>query len=64
MGTIINGNKWAGACVNGNIVSGLVKNGAVFYKKNADLLQINDMNIESHGYSLSVQNGIITLNGS
>lgn len=34
MGTIINGNKWAGACVNGNVVSGLVKNGAVFYKKN------------------------------
>ena len=34
MGTIINGNKWSGACVNGNIVSGLVKNGAVFYKKN------------------------------
>ena len=33
MGTIINGNKWAGACVNGNVVSGLVKNGAVFYKK-------------------------------
>ena len=33
MGTIINGNKWSGACVNGNIVSGLVKNGVVFYKK-------------------------------
>lgn len=33
MGTIINGNKWSGACVNGNIVSGLVKNGAVFYRK-------------------------------
>lgn len=34
MGTIINGNKWVGACVNGNVVSGLVKNGVVFYKKN------------------------------
>lgn len=34
MGTIINGNKWSGACVNGNVISGLVKNGAVFYKKN------------------------------
>lgn len=34
MGTIINGNKWIGACVNGNIVSGLVKNEIVFYKKN------------------------------
>ena len=34
MGTIINGNKWVGACVNGNIVGGLVKNGVVFYKKN------------------------------
>ena len=34
MGTIINGNKWIGACVNGNVVSGIVKNGAVFYKKN------------------------------
>ena len=34
MGTIINGNKWSGACVNGNIVNGLVKNGIIFYKKN------------------------------
>lgn len=34
MGTIINGNKWIGACVNGNVVSGLVKNGIIFYKKN------------------------------
>ena len=34
MGTIINGNKWSGACVNGNIVSGLVRNGIIFYKKN------------------------------
>lgn len=34
MGTIINGNKWSGACVKGSVVSGLVKNGAVFYKKN------------------------------
>lgn len=34
MGTIINGNKWIGACVNGNVVSGLVKNGLVFYKRN------------------------------
>lgn len=33
MGTIINGNKWAGACVNGKVVSGLAKNGVVFYKK-------------------------------
>ena len=36
MGTVVNGNKWTGACVNGNIVSGLVKNGIVFYKKNID----------------------------
>lgn len=33
MGTVVNGNVWAGACVDGNIVSGLVKNGVVFYKK-------------------------------
>lgn len=33
MGTIINGNKWSGACVNGNVVNGLVKNGLVFYRK-------------------------------
>ena len=33
MGTIKNGKKWVGAYVNGNIVSGLVKNGVVFYKK-------------------------------
>lgn len=33
MGTVMNGNKWGGVCVNGNVVSGLVKNGVVFYKK-------------------------------
>lgn len=33
MGTVVNGNVWAGACVDGNIVSGLVKNGVVFYKR-------------------------------
>lgn len=33
MGTVMNGNKWSGACVNGNVVSGLAKNGVVFYKK-------------------------------
>lgn len=33
MGTVVNGNVWAGACVDGNIVSGFVKNGAVFYKR-------------------------------
>ena len=33
MGTVTNGKKWAGACVNGKVVSGLVKNGVVFYRK-------------------------------
>lgn len=33
MGTVVNGNIWAGACVNGKVVSGLVKNGVVFYKR-------------------------------
>lgn len=33
MGTVVNGKVWAGACVSGKVVSGLVKNGAVFYKK-------------------------------
>lgn len=33
MGTVMNGKKWAGACVNGKTVSGLVKNGVVFYRK-------------------------------
>lgn len=28
----MNGNVWAGACVNGKVVSGLVKNGVVFYR--------------------------------
>ena len=32
MGTVKNGKKWAGACVNGKVVSGLVKNGLVFYR--------------------------------
>ena len=35
MGTVTNGKKWAGACVNGKTVSGLVKNGVVFYKKSS-----------------------------
>ena len=33
MGTVMNGNVWAGACVNGKTVSGLVKNGVVFFRK-------------------------------
>ena len=33
MGTVVNGKVWAGAYVDGNIVSGLAKNGVVFYKK-------------------------------
>lgn len=33
MGTVMNGNVWAGACVNGKVVSGLAKNGGVFYRK-------------------------------
>lgn len=33
MGTVTNGKKWAGACVNGKTVSGLAKNGIVFYRK-------------------------------
>ena len=37
MGTVMNGKKWAGACVNGKTVSGLVKNGLVFYRKAVDL---------------------------
>ncbi len=33
MGTVMNGNVWAGACVNGKVVSGLAKDGSVFYRK-------------------------------
>lgn len=32
MGTVFNGKKWKGACVNGKKVSGLVKNGMVFFR--------------------------------
>lgn len=35
MGTVMNGKKWAGACVNGKVVSGLAKSGVVFYKKSS-----------------------------
>lgn len=39
MGTMINGKKWLGACINGEEVNGLVKNGIVFYcKLNKDFL--------------------------
>lgn len=33
MGTVKNGVKWSGACVNGKNVGGLVKNGVAFFKK-------------------------------
>lgn len=33
MGTVMNGNVWAGACINGKVVSGLAKDGSVFYRK-------------------------------
>lgn len=33
MSTVVNGDIWTGACVNGKVVSGLVKNGVVFYKR-------------------------------
>ena len=33
MGTVMNGKKWLGACVGGKVVSGLAKNGIVFYRK-------------------------------
>lgn len=33
MGTVMTGNIWSGACVNGKVVSGLAKNGVVFYRK-------------------------------
>lgn len=49
MGTVKNNNKWAGACVGGKVVSGLVKNGEVFYKKPSgyflvEYIDTNDMN--------------------
>ena len=52
MGTVVNGNKWAGACVDGNIVSGLVKNGIVFYKKtdtklNYSMLRITNISVKT-----------------
>ena len=37
MGTVMNGNKWSGACVNGDVVNGLVKNGITFYKRTLDI---------------------------
>ena len=33
MGTVMNGNKLSGVCINGKTVKGLAKNGVVFYKK-------------------------------
>lgn len=33
MGTVVNGNVWSGACVAGKEITGLVKNGVVFYKR-------------------------------
>lgn len=38
MGTMANGKKWAGVCVNGKTINGLAKNGVVFYKKMSTVL--------------------------
>lgn len=35
MGTVKNGKKWLGVCVNGKLVEGLAKNGTIFYRKDA-----------------------------
>lgn len=64
MPLIFDGNEPKNITYNGNEVKKVIYNGVTVWEKNANLLQINDMNIESHGYSLSVQNGVITLNGS
>ena len=70
MGTIINGNKWSGACVNGNVVSGLVKNGAVFYKKNQqgyfliEYTDISDIKSESKYSDFSLLNNFTKNNSN
>ena len=33
MGTVMNGKKWYGACINNKIVEGIAKNGSVFFRK-------------------------------
>lgn len=69
MGTIINGNKWSGACVNGNVVSGLVKNGAVFYKREQgyfliEYTDINDIKSESKYLDFSLLNNFTENNSN
>lgn len=38
MGTVMNGKKWNGACINGKIIGGAVKDGILFYKKMNSLI--------------------------
>lgn len=61
MGTVMNSNKWIGACVNGNVVSGLAKNGVAFYKKTTSnylLLEYTDTSDIEHTVQFEVYNDL------
>lgn len=38
MGTVMNGKKWSGVCINGKTIGGIVKNGSMLYKKMNSLI--------------------------
>lgn len=65
MKLLFNGNEPENIRYNSNDVSKVIFNGNTVWEKEAgNILVINDMNLNSHGYSLVVEDGVITLNGA
>lgn len=65
MALSFNGNTPENIIYNGNEVEKVIFNGNTVWEKEAgNILVINDMNLNSNGYSLVVEDGVITLNGT
>ena len=63
MPLIFNGNSPKNITYNGNEVKKVIYNGNTVWEKNDNILVIDDMSLSKNGYSLIVENGIITLSG-
>lgn len=65
MPLIYNGNELKNIVYNGNEVKKVIFNGNTVWEKDmGNILVINDMKLNQNGYSLVVEDEIITLNGS
>lgn len=59
MGTVKNGVKWSGACVNGEVIMGAAKGGNVFYRRGAYiLLEYTDTSNIKHSEKFSDSNDL------